>query len=130
MITHTIKKYNEWFSSPSPPPVNLLSGPSHTDGWTKWYKTRHKQGYAEYLNTITWKRGDYLVSQNTGYPFKDEDYFRIVEIQEMRMLVTYDNITGAPECLYLKDSVGNTFWSTADKWFRVTSPPITIEIDP
>lgn len=130
MITHEIKA----FAEPAPyvytPPVHHVAlPPPHTE-LVSYGKDRYKGklAYARFLQQLTIQKGDYICRKNnSSFPFKREDYWRVQDIQEIHGLADF-NIYGTPKCLYLVNGDMNHMWVAPDEIFKVHSIPTGWEI--
>lgn len=142
MITHKIDPYKGWVA-PAPPPYVAPTWPYPTTHVPKeplpalpappgWAGARSpsatKIEYAQFLNKLPFKVGDYVLSKKAALPLMETDYHRIVSMQEIHYLVKDDALTKEPMCIEVKDGVGNRWYTVPSKWFKANSAPIDIPL--
>jgi hypothetical protein len=91
---------------------------------TKINERTNKIVYTQWLSSLGFKRGDYVMHRRTvenaliRTPF---NYLRVVGLQEMHSLCDYDSF-GKAKCLELVAPSGTRFWTVPDEW-RVQDAP-------
>lgn len=148
MITHKIEAYGDYVAPAPPPPALTVVPPYVSKNWPYpenqsddkpalpappgWQGKRspsaNKLEYAQFLNNMPFKVGDYVISRRSSIPLKETDYHRVVSIQEIHYLVKDDELLKEPMCIEVKDHVGNRWYTIPSKWFKANSTPIDIPL--
>lgn len=96
------------------------------DGYliTKINQTTNKLVYTQWLSSLGFRRGDYVVHRRT-YDSKmirsQFNYLRVVQLQEVHMLLDFaDN--GKAKALELVAQSGTRFWTCPDEWVKEAAP--------
>jgi hypothetical protein len=129
MITHEI-------IVEEPPAYKPYTYPTHTNltpyqhsgppYHTLNYKT--KLGYAEYLNRLIFKKGNYVCKTTARYPYTPDMYWRIKDIQEVVHLVSFHPYTGLPFCINIINMNGDDIWVTSSEIFTIHNAPNGVDI--
>lgn len=123
MITHSIVIHK---NPPLPPPrtetyhlpVNTYAG----NRYNQHLKT--KRGYNDYISRMWFKKGDTVIKTKDSYqfPYVKAAHRRIVDIQEIIHLVQFDDVTGIPKCILIKDHEGTLEWVSVGEIFKLSTP--------
>lgn len=80
--------------------------------------------YAQWLSSLGFVRGDYIVHRRT-YDSKmvrsQFNYLRVVQLQEVHMLLDFNDI-GQAKALELVSSSGTRFWTCPHEWVKEDAP--------
>lgn len=94
---------------------------SYGAGYTARYKEKH--AYNLYIKNLFVKKGEYITKRyNNNWPYKPEDIYRVLDIQEMHTLVEFAP-DGMPKCLWCVNHDGVGEWRSTDDIIRVYKLP-------
>jgi hypothetical protein len=83
-----------------------------------------KVRYGQWLHSLGLKEGDYVVNKAAVKPLCQGSYIRVMGLQEIQFLCTYD-IDGRPKAINLwsrGDTNKNGWWAVPDDWEKVDPP--------
>jgi hypothetical protein len=80
-----------------------------------------KQYYNEWVKTIPFQRGNYLISKQFIAPFKENQYVQVVQIQEVHLFLQFDQ-DGRPCPIEVCNALGGRWWTALPIWKRVPAP--------
>lgn len=126
MITHKIIVV----ASPPPPPPSQTRYPYPTtvNRYNQHLKT--KLGYNDYINRLWFKKGDTVIKTKDSFhfPYVKEAHKRVIDIQEVVHLCTFDEVTGLPKCMLIQGHDGMQEWVGVGDIFKLTKPKEGFEV--
>lgn len=121
MITHTISKYKRHVvvtptTWPYTPPA--ITYPSQIP------LQLGKHSYAEYIKTIPYTKGAFVIFKDASYPYTIKDTWKVEYIQEIWYLCE-GRETGKPRPLQIVNVDGKAQWINHQDVFRINVPGLT-----
>jgi hypothetical protein len=83
---------------------------------------RSKAYFTEWIKTIPYRRGHYLVPIGCTAPYEQKHFVQVVQIQEVHLFLQFDE-NGQPLPMEVCDSIGNRWDTSVLLWKRVPCKP-------
>lgn len=116
-----------WINSPRPalPPYPYQQAANNTGtnlerpitqvgtvptGQLRITKYTSKNVYTAWLKRLSFDRGQYVIPRGALFPYVEGAYHRVVQMQEVHFLVSYNDVTGDPLAMEIVDKIGNRRW--------------------